>query len=175
MKIDRLETHDRLQYLLNDQNNTIAQGAEDCLKKNPLSLKFQEHSHYVYIFAHPRISDDKTYTRMLWQPRLTKPSAQTNSYLFRAFSKSDLLSICWLIPPRELWKQYRKGNMTEQETVMWSINEFLYNRDKLESPEPDDLHDEKIAFIYRQIEREKLYDKLYLTNEDHTNDQTHNI
>src|ERR1700685_1507363 len=106
MKIDRLETHDRLEHFVNDQWATISQGASDCLLRNPDSLALQEKSPYIYIFAHPRTHDDGVSKRMLWQPRLTKPKAQTNSYLFRAASKSDVLMICWLIPPREMWNQY---------------------------------------------------------------------
>jgi hypothetical protein len=103
MKIQRLETHDRLAHLQQDQSHIIAQGCEDCLKKNWLSLAFQARCHYVYIFAHPRTTDNGVNKRLLWQPRLSKPTAQTNSYLFGAQSNTDLIELCWLIPPRELW------------------------------------------------------------------------
>ncbi len=102
MKILRLDAHDRLEHLKKDQSNTITQGCEDCLKKNPDSLALQSHCHYVYIFAHPRTIElderialfnedwknslidplyvrkyktleDVPNTRLLWQPRLTKP------------------------------------------------------------------------------------------------------
>lgn len=156
MKINRLETHDRLEYFKQDQAQTIWQGATDCLTKNPLSLALQEKSPYIYIFAHPRTSDDGVNKRMLWQPRLTKPKAQTNSFLFRAVSKTDLLEICWLIPPRELWSQYQRGNVTEEPTVLWSINQFLYNRKKLETAEYDDFSDEKVKAIYLDISRQQI-------------------
>ena len=100
MKVDRLETHDRLLHFKKDQALNIAQGAEDCLKRNPLSLAIQSRSPYVYLFAHPRTADDGFTKRMLWQPRLTRPKAQTNSYLFRAQSNSDVIEVCWLLPPR---------------------------------------------------------------------------
>jgi hypothetical protein len=83
LKVDRLETHDRLEFFINDQWQKITQGAEDCLFKNPDSLALQEQCPYIYIFAHPRTSDDGVNKRLLWQPRVTKPKAQTNSYLFR--------------------------------------------------------------------------------------------
>lgn len=151
MKLNRLETHDRLEHFKKDQSVTIFQGIDDCLKKNPLSIQIQDHSPYIYIFAHPRTADDGVTKRMLWQPRLTKPQAQTNSYLFRAISKTDTVEICWIIPPRELWSQYQRGNITEDSTILWSINQFLYNRKKLEKKEHDDLSDEKIDAIYTQI------------------------
>lgn len=151
MQIDRLETHDRLLHFHQDQAGTIAQGAEDCLKKNPLSLSLQDHSPYIYIFAHPRTGDDGLSKRMLWQPRLTKPRAQTNSYLFRAKSHSDLLEIIWLLPPRELWKQYEGGKVTESEDIMTSIDNFLYHREELERPDPEDFPDQKVRQIYLMI------------------------
>ena len=122
MKINRLETHDRLQHLQKDQSLNLSQGCEDCLKKNSLSLSLQHHSPYVYIFAHPRTTDDGVTKRMLWQPRLSRPSAQTNSYLFRAESHSDIVEVIWMIPPKELWDTYRKDNMMENGTILWSIN-----------------------------------------------------
>lgn len=151
MKLNRLETHDRHQHFIKDQSLNIFQGAEDCLKKNILSLSMQEHSPYIYIFAHPRTADDGVNKRMLWQPRLTRPKPETNSYLFRAQSKTDVIEVCWLIPPREMWDQYNTGNVCESDLVAWSINQFRYNRQKLEADHPDDLPDSKIKEIYRNM------------------------
>jgi hypothetical protein len=151
MKIQRLETHDRLLHFIKDQSNTISQGCEDCLKKNPLSLALQDHSPYIYIFAHPRTAEDGITKRMLWQPRLTKPQAQTNSYLFRAKSKSDIVDICWMIPPPELWDQYIKGNVTESDIVRYSITMFKENKAKLEEKESDDLLEYQVQSIYASL------------------------
>jgi hypothetical protein len=148
MKLNLLETHDRLEHFVNDQRDLIAQGASDCLLKNPNSLALQEKSPYIYIFAHPRTADDGTTKRMLWQPRITKPKAQTNSYLFRAISHTDILTICWLIPPKEMWDQYRKGNICESNYVLWSINQFQYNREELENPDPEDMSDDRARAIW---------------------------
>lgn len=160
MKLNRLETHDRLLHLIKDQSLNIAQGADDCLKKNPLSLAIQERSPYVYLFAHPRTADDGITKRMVWQPRLTRPLAQTNSYLFRAQSKSDILEICWLIPPMEMWLQYKRGNVTEHDLVIWSIHQFKFNKKMLESPLQDDLSEIRCKHIYMQIAREQDENKI---------------
>jgi hypothetical protein len=104
---------------------------------------------------------------MLWQPRLGRPKAQTNSYLFRAISNTDNMEVCWMIPPREMWNQYTKGKVTENEYVIWSIHQFQNNRAELEKPFPDDLSDERCKFIILEIAREmeenrrmtKLYTK----------------
>lgn len=165
MKLNRLETHDRLQHFIKDQSEIMAKGIQDCLKVNPLSLAIQDRSPYIYIFGHPRTADDGVNKRMLWQPRLTKPQAQTNSYLFRAQSKTDLLQICWCLPPEEMWSQYQKGNVTEHEIVNWSIDQFLSNKPGLEKPEPDDLNDNVIDMIYKVIKAEMrqddMIDKIY--------------
>lgn len=170
MKIKRLETHDRLVHFLKDQTINITQGIEDCLKRNRLSLAIQKYSPYVYIFAHARTADNGVDKRMLWQPRLAKPKAQTNSCLFRVKSHTDILEICWIIPPRELWGQYKKGNITEHEWVHWSIDKFIHDRSYLEMKYPDDLDDDKIKWIYetvaREIDEEIRMEKLYKTPEE---------
>jgi len=154
MKINRLETHDRLLHLKKDQAININQGAEECLKHNRLSVGLQQYSPYVYLFAHPRTADDGVTKKMYWQPRLTKPRAQTNSYLFRAQSNSDVIEICWLLPPEEMWMQYNKGNVTEHEIVRWSIQMFKSHREDLERPHEEDINDEFARNIYRKVAQE---------------------
>ncbi len=167
MKLNRLETHDRLDHLKQDQSLNIFKGAEDCLKVNRLSIGLQQYSPYIYLFAHPRTADDGLNKRMIWQPRLTKPQAQTNSYLFRAKSNTDELEVCWLLPPKEMWPEYRRGNITEHELVTWSIKMYGSHRLKLEAPDPEDLSDERIKEIYlivaAEIDQQERIHKLYDT------------
>lgn len=165
MKIHRFDVHDRLKHLKKDQSLNVAQGCEDCLKKNELSLALQDLCPYIYIFAHPRTADDGITKRMLWQPRISKPKPETNSYLFRAQSKTDIIEICWMIPPRELWPQYKIGNVTENEIVLWSIDQFQTNRSHLEKASPDDISEEKGQLIYAQViaqhKQKNMMDKLW--------------
>ncbi len=151
MKLNRLETHDRLQHLIKDQSINIFQGAEDCLKKNPLSLALQEKSPYIYIFAHPRTADDGRTKVMYWQPRLSIPEPQTNSYLFRAISNTDAIEVCWIIPPKEMWNQYLIGNVTESNWALWSINQLRFNKKGLETPHPEDYPEERCKVIMKQV------------------------
>ena len=155
MKINILEAHDRKQHLIKNESEIIAQGAEDCLKKNNLSLQLQDKSPYIYIFAHPRTSDDGVSKRLLWQPRLTKPAPQTNSYLFRVKSKTDVLEVIWCIPQKELWGQYKKGNITESELVLWSIDQYENHRKKLAEKDKDDLQDWQVRDIYELLDRNR--------------------
>lgn len=154
MKVNRLEAHDRLQYFIEDQSKKIWEGADDCLKKNADSLRLQEKSPYIYIFAHPRTADDGVNKRMLWQPRLLKPKAQTNSYLFRAQSYSDIVEVCWLLPPKDLWDQYAKGKVCESNWTAWSIFQFKNNREELEKPFHEDWTPEQASRIYETIDNE---------------------
>jgi len=151
MKVNVLEAHDRLKHLIKDQSENIYKGSEDCLLRNPLSLAIQDKSPYVYIFAHTRKTDNGINERLLWQPRLSIPKPQSNSYLFRAISKTDLIEVIWMIPPRERWNEYKQGNVTESNWSAWSIHQFKTNKESLEKPHPDDLPEEKARLIMKQI------------------------
>ncbi len=151
LNLNRFEAHDRLLHVKKEQSVNVFQGAEDCLKKNPLSLAIQEKSPYLYIFGHARTGDDG-YTKVLyWQPRLSRPTPQTNSYLFRAQSKTDIIEICWIIPPRELWDQYAKGKISYDETIEWSINQYRYMKKDLSMPHPDDMSEEQGQNIFKKV------------------------
>lgn len=152
MKINPLEAHDRLLHFKKQQTTNLVEGLQVCLKKNPNSISMQKYFPYLYIFAHPRTADDGVVKRMIWQPRLGKPAAQTNSYLFRALSNTDVIEIVWMLPPRELWEQYEKGKVTESESVMISINNFLHHREELEKPHKDDWSEEQIQTRLREIQ-----------------------
>ncbi len=158
MKLNRLETHDRYQHFIKDQSLNIFQGAEDCLKSNELSLAIQEKSPYVYLFAHPRTADNGVSKVMYWQPRLSVPEAQENSYLFRAISKTDNIEVCWLLPPKATWSQFRKGNVTESDIVSWSINMYKMRKPFLEKPHDDDMPEDQARAIMQSIVNERLED-----------------
>jgi hypothetical protein len=164
MKIERLETHDRYK-VFTDKNSkqakTIGECVQDLVDQRPFG------NHPFYIFSHARTDDDGVTKRLIHQPRLTKPKAQTNSMLFKAYPGSDNIKIIWLIPAREMWPQYKKGNVTESETVAWSIQKFEGARQELEQKEKDDLSDEQIDQIYRELGQQARYkkqmDRLYLS------------
>lgn len=161
MKIDRLETHDRLEHFKKDQNDSINEGLMTCLKLNPLSIAFQERSPYLYIFAHAR-TNELGQKVMYWQPRLSKPNCETNSYLFRIKSFSDECEVVWMIPPKEMWDQYKKGNITEHEIVTWSIDQYTNNRQKLSEKDPEDLSDERSLQILNEVKRILKQEKLVM-------------
>jgi hypothetical protein len=147
MKLNFLETHDRLLHF-KKQSDDISECVKNLVEKKP----FGEHN--FYIFAHVRTDDDGHTKRLIWQPRLTKPKAQTNSMLFKAYLGTDTVKTVWMIPPREMWSQYSKGMMTESKTVYDFIHDFEYNREILEQNDEDDLSDAQIHAIYLSISQQ---------------------
>jgi len=175
MKISILDAHDRLSFL-NKKDFNIGKCCQDLINQRP----FGEHP--FYIFGHSRTiemderlalftedfqdslfnpaykrkyrgAEDVPTHRFIWQPRLTKPSAESNSMLFKAYPGTDNIKVIWMIPARELWGQYKRGNVTQNETIFESIYDFEHNRSKLEAKEPDDLSDTAIDMIYKEISR----------------------
>lgn len=164
MKIDILDAHDRYEYFTNQDFN-ISECCQNLIDQRPFgNVPF-------YIFAHARTLDieekfayftstgkwpDKT---IVWQPRLTKPKAQTNSMLFKAYPGSDVIRVIWMIPQREIWSEYQEKNVSQNQTVLDSIKSFIFNRQELEAPEKDDLTDSQAANIYLEISRKANSDK----------------
>lgn len=161
MKIDRLETHDRLEHFKKDQNDSVNDGLMTCLQHNPLSIAYQERSPYIYVFAHPKTREDGVKV-MYWQPRLSKPKMETNSYLFRIRSFSDECEVMWMLPPKEVWPEYEEGKIAESEIVLWSIGQYRNNKEKMEHPEPDDLPDSLAIQILNEVKRILRQDNLVM-------------
>lgn len=144
MKINRLDAHDRFTHFTK-QGFDISECCQDLINQRPFG------AHPFYIFAHARTEEDGSTKRLIWQPRLTKPKPQSNSMLFKAYPGTDKIKVLWMIPDRLLWAQFGKGLMTENKIVAESIHDFQFNRAKLEEREDDDLSDEAINAIYREI------------------------
>ncbi len=158
IKINPLDAHDRLLHFTK-QNFSIEECCQNLIDQRPFgNVPF-------YIFAHARTDEDGVTKRLIWDPRLTKPYAQTNSMLFKAYPGTDIIKIIWMIPARELWGQYRKGLITENKTITQSIHDFQHNRKKLEAPEDDDLDDETINQIYFGISQEAKRKKMMKNNQ----------
>lgn len=147
MKINPLDAHDRLIHFTK-QSFDIGECCQNLINSRPFG------NHPFYIFAHARTDDDGVSKRLIWQPRLTKPKAQTNSMLFKAYPGTDLVKVIWMIPARELWGQYKKGLLTQNQTVYESIQSFENNRQVLEARDKDDLQDWQIDNIYKELSQQ---------------------
>lgn len=148
MKLNLFETHDRYQAFTKKKDFDIGECCQDLINKRPFG------SHAFYIFAHPRTDDDGVTKRLIWQPRLTRPVPQTNSMLFKAYPGTDNIKIIWMIPDRNMWDQYEEGKVTANKMICDSIRDFQFDREKLERKEDDDLSDEKIDQIYKDLARD---------------------
>lgn len=175
MKVSILDAYDRLEYY-KSQADEISIACEECIKGRPKEFG----THPFYIFAHARtigmdekvalFNDDLRYAMLdmnykrkyisvdrvpektlIWQPRLSKPEAQSNSMLFKYFPANDTIEIKWMIPAIELWGQYDKDKMTGNELIFKSIEEYKTNKAALSRPDEDDLSDIEIDNIYRAI------------------------
>lgn len=131
MKIDPLDAHDRLQYFT-QKDFQIPDCIQDLIKQEP----FGKYSFYV--FCHPRTDDDGVSKRYIYQPRLTKPKAQTNSALYKVYPGTDIIKVMWIIPPREMWNVYQFGNLFENSLIAQCCWEFDNDRGTLEKPEEGD-------------------------------------
>lgn len=154
MKVNRLETHDRYhEFVRKSESMQIQACCEDLLKKRPFG------DHPFYLWVHARTAEDGLTKELIWQPRLTRPKPQTNSMLFKGYPLTMEIRVCWLIPPRELFEQYKKGNICEHDVSQWSIEMFENKREELAQPEPDDLSEAEIDAIYRSLSQEARYKK----------------
>jgi Fe-S cluster biosynthesis and repair protein YggX len=191
IKINPLDAHDRYQHFTK-QSFLISECVQDIVNQRPFGNRS------FYIFAHARtfgideriamfnadlyrgIADpdyvrkyktleDVPEQKIVWQPRLTKPLAQTNSMLFKAYPGTDNIKIIWMIPKEELWGQYDKGKVTENSETYISIQNFIHNRNELNAPEDDDPTDEQGDKIYKEISQSakhtKMMDKLWTPNQ----------
>jgi len=147
VEINKLDAHDRLGHV-KKQSDGISGYCQKIIESQPFGM------HPFYIFAHARTTDDGLNKRLIWQPRLSKPKAQTNSMLFKAYPENNTVKVIWIIPAEELWEQYEKGLLTESKIVKESIERYKSNRSFLEQKEHDDLSDVAIDSIYRSIARE---------------------
>lgn len=153
MKVNLLDASDRYQHFIK-QDFDISACCQDLIDKRPFgNVPF-------YIFAHARTDDDGIKKRLIWQPRLTKPSAQSNSMLFKAYPGTDIVKILWILPPHEQWSQFKRGNLVENELVINSIHAYQKDKTRLEAPESDDLSDAQVAHIYEQISNQARYDQM---------------
>lgn len=167
MKINRLDAHDRFEHFTK-QSFDIGKTCQDMIDQRPFGdVPFYIFAHKREIALDERISlfnqdlmksprqfkslEEVPTARLIWQPRLTKPKAQTNSMLFKAYPGQDTLKVIWMLPAPELWDQYTKGKLTENKTISESIHDYKKNKGKLEAKEDDDLSDERIDAIYKSI------------------------
>ena len=146
MKINPLDAHDRLLHFKKSQGRNISECCQDLIDQKPFG------DHPFYAFCHPRTEDDGVNKRFIWSPWIWKPRPQTNSHLYKLYPGTDKVKIIWILPERELWAQFQKGKLTEDNIICNSVYIFDTNKESLCIPEDDDPSPERaqeIAFEYQ--------------------------
>lgn len=143
--LDLFEIHDKHDYLTKQSSFGIGEIVQQIIDSEPFG------DNEFYIFAHTRTAEDGFHKKILWQPRLSKPSCETNSMLFKVRPKSDEVKIIWLIPEEHLWPEYEKGKVCASPITTNSIETFKKNKALLEKPEPEDPSDEEMRAIYKEM------------------------
>lgn len=146
--VNRLETHDRL-IEFNKQAESISRACQECINNRPEEFK----DYTFYIYAHCRTHDNGYQKRLIWQPRLKKPKATTNSMLFKVMFPGPQIKPVWMIPDRDQWDAYKIGTMFENTFVLDSIDKFIHHRHALENEESDEVSEELANQIYRSMGR----------------------
>lgn len=174
IELNALETHDRLLDFKQKNQDSVEGQIQKMIQENPFDgLPF-------YIFAHKRTLTDterslhfQTHNyslenipshKIVWQPRLQKPKSCLNSMLFKVDpSFPEQVKVIWILPEREQWEAHKKGKMTQDPTVVESIEAFENDRQALDHPEPDDPDDERARNIYQRL-YPQLWQRLFSNN-----------
>lgn len=143
--LDIFDIHDKHEYFTKNGDFSIGQIVQQIIDSKPFG------DNAFYLFAHSRTADDGYQKKILWQPRLSKPSCEPNSMLFKVRPGSDEVRIIWMIPEEHLWKEYEKGKVCESSVIEKSIHDFKKNRKALEASEPDDPNELQMKAIYKEI------------------------
>jgi hypothetical protein len=170
VNLNRFEVHDRL-LDFNKQAQHIYIGCMQCIQNVPEDIKFP-----FYVHAHSRqidmaeklsIIEDPTIPfelkkvdeRLIWMPRITKPKAEPNSYLFLVTKRPEQIRVIWLLPKPELWKQMAPGMISHHPDVWTSIQNYLKYRKKLEENDIDGPS-EKDVENFRRIYGEEAHRRI---------------
>lgn len=161
MKLDRLETHDRLiEY--QKQQKDLSDGVLECIRNVPDAVQCP-----FYVYGHSRSVDyDEKInivqtlkkrapdSRIIWMPVVTKPKAAPNTYLFLCRKNSDIIEIIWMLPKRELWDQYKPGQMCHNENIWISIQNYLNDKERLNAPDKNGPTEKDIEHFRKVIGHE---------------------
>lgn len=158
MKLNRLDTHDRLLHFKKQQDD-ISAGLLECINNVPEAVKCP-----FYVWAHSRsVNDDEKINliiqghkktpdeRLIWVPRVTKPEVSPNSYLFLVQKNTDIIKIIWMLPKRELWKQYEPGQLCFNENIWVSIQNYLFDKKAMNAPDADTPKEYEIEHFRKVI------------------------
>lgn len=144
MKINPLDAHDRLLAFQKYQTE-VGKFIQQMIEKRPWgsrhfyifiihkrSLGLDERQALVMEGIYNKIQDTPE-AFMIMSCRVTKPQADPNTTLIRVRpgDKNDSVKLLWSIPQVELWDQFEKGKLFENEEILAQIHTFKTNRGAL--------------------------------------------
>lgn len=153
MNVNRFDAHDRLKHVTR-QDFSIGECCQDIINKRPFG------NNPYYIWAHSRQDDNPGVRRIIWQPRLTRPNASSNSMLFRVQPPSESIEIIWIIPDSSLWDNFAPGKLSHNELINGFIQQYRRDKKYLEEPHKDDLTDARAHQVYQDLIHTAKYDKM---------------
>lgn len=127
------------------------QSVEEYIQKIIASRPFGNHKFYIYSFL--KNNPDNCLQKIHYhQPRLTKPQPQLNTSLYRVNpSKPEEVEVFWILPNREAIKNFKKGKIHENPIIHEFIEKYVKDKNSLWKKEEDDLTDDQIKEIYKNI------------------------
>lgn len=128
-------------------------GYVETIKKIIESDPFLGHKFYIQSFI-KRVDDSTGVKKMIHHPRLTKPEPLPGHTLLRVDPKDpDSMKIMWTIPNQETFGLYKYKKAFGDRFVYECIQTYQKNPKQFMQPEPDDLSDDQIREIYKQMKQ----------------------
>lgn len=126
----------------------------ECVQNLIASKPFGDRKFYIFSFV-KRIDDESGKKVMYHQPRLTRPEPLPGTTLMKVDPKHpEEAIIVWTLPNQENFGLYKHGKMFADQFVSECIDKFLKNPNSLIQPDPDDLNDEQIRQVYKELKYE---------------------
>ena len=148
MKLNRLETHDRLEWFKKSQVEL-----DNFIQKMHVEEPFGDRPYYIFTIKRTVGKDEKvalvqqgTYDSIENTPeafleisaRLTRPEAAPNTTLTKIYPGKDYCKTIWNLPEPRYWDQYVSNTMFADDFITKSIFQYISNQKQMEAPERDD-------------------------------------
>ncbi len=147
---------DNTEFWKENSEENYVKCIQDLIKSKP----FGDHKFYIFSFV-KRIDDQTGKKIMYHQPRLTRPDPVPGTSLMKV-NPNDIgtATIIWTLPNQENFGLYQFGKAFQDQFVYECVQKFLNNRGDMIKPDPDDLNDNQIREIYRDLKQKSKAKKL---------------
>lgn len=150
--LDKYQIFDNVEYFKQNSEKDYVETIQKIIKSDP----FFGHKFYIYSFV-KRVDDISGVKKMYHQPRLTRPDPITGTTLLKADPKNpDEVRIIWTLPNEENFNLYSHGKIFADPFVFECVQQFLTDKESMKKADADDLNDDQIREVYKQIKYNKL-------------------